>query len=82
MILRPRCANAVASTGTRAIAPPSTRSCATASGYNEQGKTLTFGAQPFKWKELDAAAGEYVVGFIVEDLDGNPQPVFERIVVR
>jgi len=48
----------------------------------QKGKTLTFGAQPFKWKELDAAAGEYVVGFIVEDLDGNSQPAFERIVVR
>ena len=48
----------------------------------QKGETLTFGDQPFKWKELDAAAGEYVVGFIVEDLDGNPQPVFERIVVR
>ena len=48
----------------------------------QKGKTLTFGAQPFKWKELDAAAGEYVVGFIVEDLDGNSQPVFAQIVVR
>ena len=48
----------------------------------QKGETLTFGDQPWKWKELDAAAGEYVVGFIVEDLDGNPQPVFEQIVVR
>jgi len=48
----------------------------------QKGKTLTFGDQPFKWKELDAAAGEYVVGFVVEDLDGNPQTVFERITVR
>ena len=29
MILLARCANAVASAGTRAMAPPSTRSCAT-----------------------------------------------------
>jgi hypothetical protein len=48
----------------------------------QKGETLTFGNQPWKWTELDAAAGEYVVGFIVEDLDGNPQTVFERIVVR
>ena len=48
----------------------------------QKGKTLTFGDQPFKWKELDAAAGEYVVGFVVEDLDGNAQSVFERITVR
>jgi hypothetical protein len=39
----------------------------------QEGKTLTFGDRTFTWKELDAAAGEYVVGFIVTDLDGNPQ---------
>ena len=48
----------------------------------QKGKTLTFGTQPFKWKELDAAAGEYVVGFMVEDLDGNSQTAFTQIVVR
>jgi hypothetical protein len=37
----------------------------------QEGKTLTFGDQTFKWKELDAAVGDYVVGFIVTDLDGN-----------
>jgi hypothetical protein len=48
----------------------------------QKGKTLTFGAQPFKWKELNAAAGNYVVGFLVEDLDGNSQSAFAQIVVR
>jgi len=48
----------------------------------QQGATLTFGDQPFRWKDLDAAAGDYVVGFVVEDLDGNPQQVFEHITVR
>lgn len=48
----------------------------------QKGKTLTFGDQPFKWVEMDAAAGEYIVGFTVEDLDGNPQRVFERIAVQ
>jgi len=48
----------------------------------QKGKTLTFGAQPFKWKELNAAAGDYVVGFLVEDLDGNSQSAFTQIVVR
>lgn len=48
----------------------------------QESKTLTFGVEPFQWKVLDAAAGEYVVGFIVEDLDGNSQSVFEQIVVR
>lgn len=35
------------------------------------GNTLTFGEQRFTWKEMDAAAGQYVVGFSVQDLDGN-----------
>ena len=35
MIRRERCANGVASTGTRAMAAPSTRSCATAIGAVE-----------------------------------------------
>ncbi|HEY6074752.1 MAG TPA: clostripain-related cysteine peptidase [Anaerolineales bacterium] len=48
----------------------------------QQGATLTFGDQPFRWKDLDAAAGDYVVGFVVEDLDGNPQQVFQHITVQ
>ncbi|MBN1890945.1 MAG: hypothetical protein JW850_23315, partial [Thermoflexales bacterium] len=48
----------------------------------QEGKTLTFGDASFQWKEMDAAAGEYVVGFIVEDLDGNQQTAFTQIVVR
>jgi hypothetical protein len=44
--------------------------------------TLTFGDQMFAWEELDAAPGEYIVGFIVEDLDGNPNEVYERITVE
>lgn len=43
---------------------------------------LTFGDQPFRWKDLDAAAGDYVAGFVVEDLDGKPQPVFEHVTMR
>jgi hypothetical protein len=37
----------------------------------EEGATLTFGAQPLQWEELPAPPGEYFVGFVVEDLDGN-----------
>lgn len=48
----------------------------------QQGETLTFGNQPFTWKDLDAAAGEYLVGFTVEDLDGNPKRVFEHVTVQ
>jgi hypothetical protein len=48
----------------------------------QQGPTLTFGDQPFTLVEQDAAAGDYVVGFIVEDLDGNTQQVYTRITVQ
>ena len=48
----------------------------------QQGQTLTFGDQMFTWEDLDAAAGEYIVGFIVEDLDGNATPVFTQVSVR
>lgn len=45
------------------------------------GATLTFGDTMFTWEVLDAAAGPYVVGFIIEDLDGNSQVVFQPITV-
>jgi hypothetical protein len=48
----------------------------------QEGETLTFGEQTFEWQELDAAAGQYVVGFIVEDLDGNQYPVYEQVRVE
>jgi hypothetical protein len=48
----------------------------------EEGGTLTFSDQPFTWVDLDAAAGEYVVGFVVEDLDGNKYPVYTQITVE
>ena len=47
-----------------------------------EGDTFTFGTQPFKWEELYAAAGDYVVGFIIEDLDGGQYPVYTRIRVQ
>jgi hypothetical protein len=48
----------------------------------QEGETLTFGSTMFTWEVMDAAAGQYVVGFIVEDLDGNSQVVFQPITVR
>ncbi len=48
----------------------------------QTGKTLTFGGQPFKWQTLDAAAGSYVVGFIVEDLDGNQTVSYTQLTVQ
>ncbi|MBP6470091.1 MAG: hypothetical protein KBE23_00505 [Chloroflexi bacterium] len=48
----------------------------------QEGGTLTFGSEKFTWEELDAAAGEYVVGFIVEDLDGAANEVYAHVTVR
>ena len=48
----------------------------------QAGSTLTFADQMFSWEELDAAAGEYLVGFIVEDLDGNTYQVYEQVRVE
>jgi hypothetical protein len=48
----------------------------------EPGATLTFGEEPFSWTELDAAAGAYVVGFIVEDLDGNTVESYTQVKVE
>jgi hypothetical protein len=48
----------------------------------QPGNTLTFGKEMFTWKELDAAAGPYVVGFIVEDLDGNRSETYATVTVE
>jgi hypothetical protein len=48
----------------------------------QEGETLTFGEEMFTWQTLYAAAGRYVVGFVVEDLDGNSQTVFTSVTVR
>ncbi|MGC9397297.1 MAG: clostripain-related cysteine peptidase [Anaerolineae bacterium] len=48
----------------------------------QAGGTLTFGTQMFTWTELDAAVGDYLVGFIVEDLDGNAYQVYEQVTVQ
>jgi len=48
----------------------------------QDGSTLTFGAQMFTWETLDAAAGDYALGFVVADLDGNQQQALTGITVR
>ena len=48
----------------------------------QAGTTLTFGSEPFTWVQLYAAAGDYVIGFIAEDLDGNQYPKYTRVTVR
>ena len=48
----------------------------------QEGKTVTLGAEPLTWDELDAAAGSYVLGFIVEDLDGNSKAAYAPVTVE
>ena len=48
----------------------------------EEGGTITFGDQPITWQELDAAPGQYMVGFIVQDLDGNSFESFANVTVQ
>ena len=48
----------------------------------EEGGTLTFGSDMFTWELMNAAAGQYMVGFIVEDLDGNKVQAFTQIMVQ
>jgi hypothetical protein len=47
-----------------------------------EGETITFGAQTTKREQLYAAAGEYMVGFIIEDLDGNQYPIYTQVTVQ
>jgi len=48
----------------------------------EAGATVTFGeGETLRWTELNAAAGQYVVGFVVEDLDGNEKAAYAPITV-
>ena len=48
----------------------------------QEGGLLTFRDEPFTWEVLDAAAGDYVVGFIVEDLDGDSYEAYERVRIE
>ena len=53
-----------------------------AANTTQEGETMTFGDSPITWEELDAAAGDYIVGFIVEDLDGQEFPAYGAVTVR
>ena len=48
----------------------------------EEGATLTFGGEPFRWEEVFAPVGDYVIGIIVEDKDGNTQAAYAQVEVR
>jgi hypothetical protein len=47
-----------------------------------EGETLTFSDQPFKWIEQYAAAGDYVVGFQIADLDGKTTEAYTQVTVK
>jgi len=47
-----------------------------------QGETLTFGDEMFRWEEIYAAPGLYVIGFIIEDLDGHKFPIYTQLTVE
>jgi hypothetical protein len=48
----------------------------------QEGGTLTFKDLMFAWEKLEAAIGDHMAGFVVEDLDGNRYPVYETIRVE
>ena len=48
----------------------------------EDGDTLTFSDSPFVWEQVYAPAGEYLVGFLVSDLDGNVSEAYTQLTVR
>jgi hypothetical protein len=47
----------------------------------EQGDTLTFGSAAFEWEQVYTPAGNYLVGFLVNDLDGNVVQQYTQIEV-
>jgi clostripain len=50
--------------------------------YQEGQTTLSFTGQPFTWQETYAAQGNYIIGFVVTDLDGNSQEVYGQVTVK
>jgi hypothetical protein len=49
---------------------------------SQEGGTLTFVDSMFSWQELDAAPGQYIVGFVVQDLDGNSYEQYSTVEVQ
>ncbi|MEL7592330.1 MAG: hypothetical protein AAGU17_13655, partial [Anaerolineaceae bacterium] len=48
----------------------------------QDGKTLTFSEAGLSWQQLYAAPGDYIIGFIVEDLDGNQVAAYKQVKVE
>lgn len=47
----------------------------------EEGDTLVFGTRAFEWEQVYAPDGNYLVGFLVSDLDGNITQTFTQVSV-
>jgi len=47
-----------------------------------EGDVLTFGSKPFQWSQEYLPSGDYLIGFLVADLDGNVTPVYTTITVQ
>lgn len=43
---------------------------------------LTFSSQAFTWGQTYAPEGDYIIGFVVTDLDGNSQEVYDQVTVQ
>jgi hypothetical protein len=48
----------------------------------QEGGTLIFGEQSLTWVDQDAPVGTYMVGFVIEDLDGNRKHAFGKMQVE
>lgn len=48
----------------------------------QEGETILLGDRPLTWEEMYAPPGGYVIGFIVEDLDGNEYAAYAEVTVR
>ena len=48
----------------------------------DEGDTITFSGNPIRWGSQYLPDGSYLVGFLVEDLDGNITPAYTQITVR
>jgi hypothetical protein len=47
-----------------------------------EGGTLTFGRERFTWQEMQPESGQYAIGVLVEDLDGNMSEQFAAVAVQ
>jgi hypothetical protein len=57
------------------------KNAASATTTKEAG-TLTFGTESFTWEEATAPNGEYVIGYIAEDMDGNTYEEYASVTVK